>query len=283
MADIITAFPFTLTNDTPNDASQVMADLNHIRTSVNNMPTPEAETPTVTATGSSSFSLALPAEAAPFLFTLENTTASVMTGYLTLVIIAGYTGAAAGLVPHANHNGQPTSSNLDATYDNGTLGVGATLTANNNESFSNGSLGQRVVINGQTAQEENGVYDITDEGSGATPWILTRVTDFDTSGEMILGAYFCDNFSSFPYVFLGSNPVVGTDPIIFVQATGFSQASYFDMAANSGELMYQSISNGKRIDLASTVFGIAIASSASTPSFNGVSITAKIAYIDLST
>lgn len=38
---------------------------------------------------------------------------------------------------------------------------------------------ERVLVKDQADNRENGVYTVTTAGSGATPWVLTRATDFD--------------------------------------------------------------------------------------------------------
>jgi hypothetical protein len=68
------------------------------------------------------------------------------------------------------------------TYNNGTSGVGATLTktasfARINIDSTNGSTGDRILIRSATTQQWNGIYTVTDIGSGAAGWILTRATD----------------------------------------------------------------------------------------------------------
>ena len=80
-----------------------------------------------------------------------------------------------------------TAGNLNATYNNGTAGVGATLTnAGTQVALTiDGVLmtvGKRVLIYNQTNQFENGVYTVTTVGSGSTNWVLTRATDADTYG-----------------------------------------------------------------------------------------------------
>jgi hypothetical protein len=80
-----------------------------------------------------------------------------------------------------------TTGNLNATYDNGTAGVGATLTnAGANVVFTpDGTaaiVSDRVLVYNQTNQFENGVYEVTTVGDGATPWVLTRTTDADSYG-----------------------------------------------------------------------------------------------------
>jgi hypothetical protein len=77
--------------------------------------------------------------------------------------------------------------NLNATYDNGTSGVGATLTNAGTQvalviDGITMVVDDRVLIYEQTDQKQNGVYVVTSIGSGATNWVLTRSTDTDTYG-----------------------------------------------------------------------------------------------------
>jgi hypothetical protein len=78
--------------------------------------------------------------------------------------------------------------NLTATYDNGTAGVGATLTNSGTQAalVIDGvtlNTSDRVLVYEQTDQTQNGVYTVTNTGSVSTNWVLTRATDADTSGE----------------------------------------------------------------------------------------------------
>ena len=78
-------------------------------------------------------------------------------------------------------------SNLNATYDNGTSGVGATLTnAGTNEAIIiDGvtlSSADRVLVYNQTNAAHNGIYTVTTVGDGSTAWVLTRATDADSYG-----------------------------------------------------------------------------------------------------
>ena len=80
-----------------------------------------------------------------------------------------------------------TAGNLTATYNNGSSGVGATLTnAGTQVALTvDGILmtvGKRVLIYNQTNQFENGVYEVTTVGSGSVNWVLTRTTDADSYG-----------------------------------------------------------------------------------------------------
>lgn len=78
-------------------------------------------------------------------------------------------------------------SNLNATYNNGSSGVGATLTnAGTNAALVLDDvsmvLNDRVLVANQTDQTQNGVYKVTTVGDGSTAWVLTRSVDTDSAG-----------------------------------------------------------------------------------------------------
>jgi hypothetical protein len=75
--------------------------------------------------------------------------------------------------------------NLNGTYNNGTAGVGATLTNAGTQAALvidgvSAVVADRVLLYQQTDQTQNGIYTVTDIGSGSTNWVLTRATDADT-------------------------------------------------------------------------------------------------------
>jgi hypothetical protein len=77
--------------------------------------------------------------------------------------------------------------NLNATYNNGTSGVGATLTNAGTQAalVIDGitvATSDRVLVYQQTNQTQNGVYTVTNTGSVSTNWVLTRSTDTDSYG-----------------------------------------------------------------------------------------------------
>lgn len=77
--------------------------------------------------------------------------------------------------------------NLNATYNNGTSGVGATLTNAGAQvalviDGITVATNDRVLVYQQTNQTQNGVYVVTNTGSGSTNWVLTRSSDTDTYG-----------------------------------------------------------------------------------------------------
>ena len=90
-----------------------------------------------------------------------------------------------------------TTTNLAANYNNGTAGVGATLTADTNRAFSTldgvtswsiTTPPMGVLVKNQTNKAQNGRYNLTTLGSGSEPWVLTRCGLCDESDE-IPGSY----------------------------------------------------------------------------------------------
>jgi hypothetical protein len=117
-----------------------------------------------------------------------------------------------------------TTVNLTGTYANGAAGVGATLTNNSTQvALSLDGVAtiasDRVLIKDQTAQEENGIYTVTDIGSGATDWVLTRATDYDEAAEIEPGqlAAVTSGATLTGSIWLQTATVttMGTDPIVF--------------------------------------------------------------------
>ena len=79
------------------------------------------------------------------------------------------------------------------TYDNGTSGVGATLTANANGAFPiiDGiqlEVGGNLLVKNQNDPLENGSYVLTQAGDSSNPWVLTRCSFCDEESE-ITGAF----------------------------------------------------------------------------------------------
>ena len=80
-----------------------------------------------------------------------------------------------------------TPSALTSTYNNGSSGVGATLTNNGTQAalVIDGvtmALNDRVLVYNQTDETHNGIYTVTNVGSASTNWVMTRATDADSYG-----------------------------------------------------------------------------------------------------
>ena len=127
------------------------------------------------------------------------------------------------------------------TYVNGAAGVGATLTnADTQAAFTidgvTPTVGSRVLIKNQADETQNGIYTVTDTGSGATNWVLTRSLDNNIGTEMDGAAVFIEEGtvnattswvqSTFPPI------TIGTSNIVWVQFSG--QGTY---SAGSGLLL----------------------------------------------
>lgn len=85
------------------------------------------------------------------------------------------------------------------TYENGTSGVGATITANavgtltiDGYTLLSSDVGKRLLIKNETGAFSNnttpsaafnGVYTLTTAGTASVAYVLTRATDYDTSGS----------------------------------------------------------------------------------------------------
>lgn len=94
----------------------------------------------------------------------------------------------AGINFHQSVNLASAATLAAYTYNNGSSGVGATITANANGALSVDGVAvatsDRILIKNEVSGNApyNGVYTVTQTGSGAAPFILTRSTDYNTAG-----------------------------------------------------------------------------------------------------
>jgi hypothetical protein len=82
-----------------------------------------------------------------------------------------------------------TTSNLMVTYNNGTSGVGATLTNTGTLAVLTLDgltpvLNARILVKNQSNPIQNGIYTLTTLGNGSTPWVLTRSTDYNIASKI---------------------------------------------------------------------------------------------------
>jgi hypothetical protein len=109
-----------------------------------------------------------------------------------------------------------TTANLVANYDNGSSGVGATLTSTTNGAFPlvDGyqlTLGETILVKDQTNAFENGSYELTQVGDASNPWILTRTPFVDETDEIASAFEFVVNGTQF-----GNSGFVATVPSDFL-------------------------------------------------------------------
>lgn len=121
-----------------------------------------------------------------------------------------------------------TYTSATVNYNNGTAGVGATLSiVGNTLSILDGvplAANDRILVKDENNAVYNGVYVLT---SGS---LLTRATDFDTTGEANAGAYVFVSSGTqngaTGWTQLTSTPVIGTSQIVFTQFNGGGITSY---------------------------------------------------------
>jgi hypothetical protein len=139
-----------------------------------------------------------------------------------------------------------TTVNLTATYSNGTAGVGATLTNSGTQAalvLDGITLagGDRVLVKDETVgnRERNGVYSVTQIGSGSTNWVLTRVTDIDEPSELTGGSFVfvesgtANGGNGFVFTHVGQ-PTLGTTELPVSQFSGAGQIDAGDAIVKAG-------------------------------------------------
>ena len=190
-----------------------------------------------------------------------------------------------------------TTANLNATYSNGSSGVGATLTnAGTQAAFTTDGttppINSRILVRLQTNTTENGIYTLTTVGSGSTNWVLTRATDFDTATEIAGGDFtFVDNGSTLAntgWVNVDEVNTVGTDPIVFQQFSGAGtytanngvvlNGTVFSFAPRAGYGL-QTGGSGAEIKLATTS-GLNLTTDLAVGAGNGISVLTNTVAID---
>lgn len=128
--------------------------------------------------------------------------------------------------------GASTANLTGYTYNNGTAGVGATLTAGANGIFTQDGIavpqGTPWLYKNDTdgSGAYNGVYIVTDAGSASTPAILTRASYFDTPAEInftgVIPVQFGTANADTGWLLLSQITTVGTDALNFMQFGTFS-------------------------------------------------------------
>jgi hypothetical protein len=133
---------------------------------------------------------------------------------------------AQGLHIHPSCNAATTTtlasiSGGTVTYNNGTAGVGATLTTTGTYTTIDGvtlSDGMRILVKNEATQANNGIYVRT----SAT--VLTRADDFNTAVEIAGGDFTFvtagTQYNSTGWVQIDDVTTVGTDPIVWEQFSG---------------------------------------------------------------
>jgi len=173
--------------------------------------------------------------------TYVNTAGDTMTGFLTLhadpvnafhAVTKEYADNLAQGVKTAPSVRAATTTNLDATYDSGVNGVGATLTSTSNgglpliDGVDSWEVNNGILVKDQTILAENGRYFVNDVGNDSNPWVLERCEFCDEDSE-IPGAYVFvqegTEYEGTGWIQIVEDPntfTVGADSIVVTQFSG---------------------------------------------------------------
>jgi len=184
----------------------------------------------------------------------------------TVVVPAGYEGRAGftaqslvnksyvdaiaeGLHVHASVKAATTDtlatlSGGSVTYNNGTSGVGATLTLSSALSTLDGYTlvnGDRVLIKNQANTAHNGIYIRT------SSTVFTRASDFDTTTEIASGDFLFVSEGTLNgsngYVQTEVTTSIGTSPIVFEQFSGAGQIVAGEALSKTGNQLDVNVDN----------------------------------------
>ena len=176
-------------------------------------------------------------------YTPVNKAGDTMTGFLILnadptnalgAVTKQYVDNISGNVNFHSPTYAASTTNLVATYLNGTAGVGATLTATSNGALNLDGVDfsllpvlpqpYRVLIWQQSNQIQNGIYDVTQVGNAGNPFILTRSDDADNSptGELSYGDFSLNQngtlYGGYGFIMNATGTIIiGTSNVTYVQ------------------------------------------------------------------
>jgi len=192
--------------------------------------------------------------------------------------------AAAGLNAHAavsyattgalGTTGNLVGGTITPTYNNGTSGVGATLTIATSSNWTSITvdgqtlvIGDRILIKNQAATLQNGIYTVTTLGQigNTTSFVFTRATDQDTTPEMGAGdlTYVLAGTANGTALFVQTAKIttIGTDSVTWTQFSGVSSTTAgagliqngnaFDVVGTSNRITV----TADAVDIASTYVG----------------------------
>jgi len=175
-----------------------------------------------------------------------------------------------GLDPKASVRVATTADLGTVAYNNGTAGVGATITNTGTLAALSIdgvalSVNDRVLVKDQTAALQNGIYTVTTAGSGAVAWVLTRATDNDTWAEIPSTFVFVEQGtanSDNGYLFTADQGgTMGTTAITVTQFSGAGQITAGNGLTKTGNTINvvgtasRIVANADSIDIDSAYVG----------------------------
>ena len=140
-----------------------------------------------------------------------------------------------------------TTANLGAIYNNGTSGVGATLTGSSNGAISvdgvSPTTNDRILVKNQSTATQNGIYKVTTVGDVSNAFVLTRTIDNDSSSEMTGGCFtFVEEGSTnadsgFVLSNVTGSATLGSTSLNFTQFSGAGSITAGDGLGKTGNTM----------------------------------------------
>ena len=146
-----------------------------------------------------------------------------------------------------------TTANLIATYNNGTAGVGATLTNSGTQGTltldsTAANLNDRILVKDQTTRTQNGIYTVTSVGGASSNWVLTRATPEDQPSELSGGAFVfveegvLNQNNGYTFTHTGA-PTFGTTNLDVSQFSGAGQITAGDALTKDGNKLDVAVDN----------------------------------------
>jgi len=146
-----------------------------------------------------------------------------------------------------------TTANLAAAYNNGSSGVGATLTMDASGTVTIDGVvtaaDDRVLIKDQSSGAHNGIYKVTTAGAVGVAGVFTRVEDADSSTEVTGGLFtFVEAGSSnadnaYVLTSITGTATMGSDALTFTQFSGAGQVTAGSGLAKSGNTLSVNVDN----------------------------------------
>jgi hypothetical protein len=187
---------------------------------------------------------------------------------------------AQGLDVKASAHVATTAALPASTYNNGSSGVGATITA---DAFGALSIdghalatGESVLVKNQAAGLQNGLYSVTSAGAADAPFILTRRTDADSGIELSSGSFvFIEQGTangSTGWVLSTSGAItIGTTALTFTQFSSAGIADAGDGLQKTGTTFSVKTASSSRIAVSSG--GVDLATTGVSATTDGILFT----------
>jgi hypothetical protein len=158
-----------------------------------------------------------------------------------------------------------TEAAISGTYNNGTSGVGATLTYGSNGAISVDGVtlvaNNRVLVKDQSDAKQNGIYFVSTVGDGSNAAVLTRALDADSSADVTGGLFtFIEEGSTnadagFVLSNVTGSATLGTTNIGFTQFSGAGSVTAGAGLGKTGNTLSVNVDNTS-IEIASDTLQI---------------------------